>query len=216
MAYEWINTPHFKGSKIGLTQRYSSGHTAIDFNGMGEKWRGKEVLAGYRGKVVTSAWRKDRGYYVEIEVWHGDVKRVIGMAHFSKLLVQQGAKVSENTPVGLMGDTGYSEGVHVHYYVIMNGVRVNPITLLKGLKQEKPKTQEIHKKGTFKCTVHDLRVRAKPSLKGMIEGKCYLGKTYTYTKQVISDGYIWLYLDAWDTWTAWATEDLKTKHGVIK
>jgi len=37
-----------------------------------------------------------------------------------------GDKVIQRDLIGLMGSTGYSTGTHLHYEVIVNGVKVNP------------------------------------------------------------------------------------------
>jgi len=47
-------------------------------------------------------------------------------AHLSEFKVSVGDSVSQEDLIGLMRDTGYSTGSHLHYEVRVNGVPVNP------------------------------------------------------------------------------------------
>ena len=51
-------------------------------------------------------------------------------AHFSQLYVKQGEKVQGGDPLGHVGCTGHCTGNHLHFETIVNGVRVDPMTLL--------------------------------------------------------------------------------------
>ena len=57
---------------------------------------------------------------------HGNGYQTI-YAHLSKKNVHIGQKVKRGEVIGYMGNSGLSSGVHVHYEVIKNGVKVNPI-----------------------------------------------------------------------------------------
>lgn len=51
-------------------------------------------------------------------------------AHFSSIYVTAGQEVAQGTTLGLSGCTGYCTGSHLHFEVIDNGVRVNPLNYL--------------------------------------------------------------------------------------
>ena len=51
-------------------------------------------------------------------------------AHFSSLAVGVGEHVSPGQTLGYSGCTGLCTGTHLHFEVIDNGVRVNPLAYL--------------------------------------------------------------------------------------
>ena len=67
------------------------------------------------------------GYYVVID--HGNGYESL-YAHFSKLSVSVGQKVSRGEVLGLAGSTGYSTGNHLHFELRLNGTIVNPMSYL--------------------------------------------------------------------------------------
>ena len=51
-------------------------------------------------------------------------------AHLSSIAVSPGQQVSQGQTIGNGGCTGYCTGNHLHFEVIDNGVRVNPLAYL--------------------------------------------------------------------------------------
>jgi murein DD-endopeptidase MepM/ murein hydrolase activator NlpD len=45
----------------------------------------------------------------------------------SKFAVKRGNKVKQGDVIGYVGSTGFSTGPHLHYEMIKNGVKINPL-----------------------------------------------------------------------------------------
>ncbi len=88
---------------------------------------GTEILAAQAGTVVSAGWNGDYGYNVVIDHGNGVQTRY---AHSRKLHVKKGDKVSQGQFIAEVGTTGQSTGNHVHFEVIINGVRYNPAPYL--------------------------------------------------------------------------------------
>ena len=70
-----------------------------------------------------------------IEITNTDNTFKVLYVHFSSMLVNSGTTVKAGTPVGIMGDTGFSTGDHVHYEIhIKDGNTwraVNPLNYIQ-------------------------------------------------------------------------------------
>jgi murein DD-endopeptidase MepM/ murein hydrolase activator NlpD len=99
-------------------------HTGIDFAGK----HGDEIVAVADG-VVT--WSGDRyGYGVMVEITHGN-GYATRYAHNSENLVVVGDEVKKGQVVALMGKTGRATGPNLHFEVLRNGSRVNPVSFIR-------------------------------------------------------------------------------------
>jgi len=95
-------------------------HTGIDF----VEDIGTEVFASGKGKVVYVGRRG--GYGLEIEIDHGFGYRT-RYAHLSKSLVKRGQQVTRGDLIAKSGNSGLSNGPHLHYEVSHNGKKLNPM-----------------------------------------------------------------------------------------
>jgi len=89
---------------------------------------GTPIQATANGKVIAVG--TSGNYGKRIMIYHGTDDKgntyVSVYAHLSEFKVRVGDKVNQGDLIGLMGSTGYSTGSHLHYEVIVNGVKVNP------------------------------------------------------------------------------------------
>jgi murein DD-endopeptidase MepM/ murein hydrolase activator NlpD len=96
-------------------------HTGIDFTAP----RGTEVYATGDGKVHDVIMKK-RGYGYHVIINHGYGYKTL-YAHMSKFKVRKGEKIKRGDVIGYVGSTGTSTAPHLHYEVIKNGEKINPM-----------------------------------------------------------------------------------------
>jgi len=66
------------------------------------------------------------GYGNVIFIKHANNRETV-YAHLSKIMVQNGEKVSQGETIGLVGSTGWATGPHLHFEVRVNGVQQDPM-----------------------------------------------------------------------------------------
>ncbi len=107
----------------GYGARWGTIHAGVD-------WAcsvGTTIMASCGGTVVQAGWNGGYGYAVVIQHSNGTMTRY---AHMSKILVNVGQYVTQGEKIGLSGNTGNSTGPHVHFEIIVNGSKVNPLDYL--------------------------------------------------------------------------------------
>ena len=107
-----------------LTQYYSWRHNGLDVACP----LGTSLYAADSGVVEVSGW--GRGYGNQVLINHGGGKKT-RYAHASKLYVKKGERVTKGETIAAMGSTGWSTGSHIHFEVIINGVKYNPLNYIK-------------------------------------------------------------------------------------
>jgi murein DD-endopeptidase MepM/ murein hydrolase activator NlpD len=107
-----------------LTQRYWSGHLGIDVANR----TGVPIRAADDGYVVMSG-RDTWGYGNQVVIDHGN-GYLTRYAHLHRVDVKAGQSVKKNQQIGTMGSTGRSTGPHLHFEIIYNRVRRNPLGFL--------------------------------------------------------------------------------------
>lgn len=90
------------------------------------------IFAMQSGTVISSGWDSS-GYGNMIIIDHGTIEgknyKTL-YAHLSEIYVKTGDFVQINQSIGKMGTTGNSSGIHLHFEVIVNGVKQNPMNYL--------------------------------------------------------------------------------------
>ena len=89
--------------------------------------RGTPIEAAAEGTVVFAG--RQRGYGNTVIIEHADGRRT-RYAHAQELHVQAGETVEAGQEIATVGSTGRATGPHVHFEVIEDGKRVNPLTVL--------------------------------------------------------------------------------------
>ena len=85
---------------------------------------GAPIVAADSGRVIRAGWDNSYGNCVYIDHGGGYVTRY---AHASSLAVSYGQTVTKGQTIAYVGNTGDSFGAHLHFEVILNGVRQNPM-----------------------------------------------------------------------------------------
>lgn len=81
------------------------------------------VYAAADGVIVGAGFQTGYGLIITIEHGYGIVTRY---AHLSRIDVREGDEISRGDKIGLMGMTGRSTGIHLHYEVLYQGRHVDP------------------------------------------------------------------------------------------
>lgn len=127
--------------------RWGSWHKGLDISNGGIK--GKAVVATADGTVYIAKsgcphnYGKSRscgcggGYGNYVAVDHGsyngtNYRTLYG--HMSTITVREGQTVKKGQVVGYVGSTGWSTGWHLHYEIIQNYVRVDPMKFYSKVK----------------------------------------------------------------------------------
>lgn len=122
----WLSS--YFGKRTDPFTGKAANHTGIDFAGK----EGAEIIAVADG-VVT--WSADRyGYGIMVEINHGNGYST-RYAHNSQNLVSVGDEVKKGQPVAFMGETGRATGPNLHFEVLHNGSRVNPVNFIRESSQ---------------------------------------------------------------------------------
>lgn len=95
-------------------------HTGVDIVAP----RGTPIYATADGKIIEQNGMS--GYGVNVVIDHGYSYKTL-YAHLSKKVVKTGQTVKRGQIIGYVGSTGLSQAPHLHYEVIKNGVKVNPV-----------------------------------------------------------------------------------------
>ena len=108
----------------GFGPRWGSFHKGVDIGASG----GTAVTAAASGQVVLSTYR-DNGYGNYIIVRHSDGSETL-YAHLLERYVVLGQYVNQGEVVGAVGCSGWCNGNHLHFEVILGGGVVDPLSYL--------------------------------------------------------------------------------------
>lgn len=120
--FSWPTNGGYVSSTMG--SRWGSYHRGIDI----ARPSNYTIKAADNGKVTFAGW--DGTYGRKVVVNHNNGFQTV-YAHLSSINVNVGQVVQNGSALGVMGSTGRSTGVHLHFEVLKNGSNVNPLSYLK-------------------------------------------------------------------------------------
>jgi len=108
---------------------FSQDHLGIDLSSIDDR----VVKAAGRGYVIFSDWTYRYGNTIIID--HGNGYLTV-YGHNEQNLVSQRQVVDRAEPIAVMGNTGISDGAHLHFEIWHKGVPLDPATFITELTEE--------------------------------------------------------------------------------
>jgi murein DD-endopeptidase MepM/ murein hydrolase activator NlpD len=118
----WPTAGGYVSSPMGF--RGGKMHKGIDI----ARPSNRTIKAADNGIVVSAGW--DGSYGNKIVIDHQNGMRTV-YAHLASIGVRPGQTVAKGAGIGVMGSTGDSTGVHLHFEVYKNGRLQNPMVFLR-------------------------------------------------------------------------------------
>jgi murein DD-endopeptidase MepM/ murein hydrolase activator NlpD len=112
------------GKRFHPIHKYSKMHWGVDWAAP----RGTPILAAGNGVVEAAGWTS--GYGRQVKLAHANGYET-SYSHQSRIAegIKPGVRVSQGQVIGYVGSTGLSTGPHLHYEVIVNGTKVDPMRI---------------------------------------------------------------------------------------
>lgn len=106
-----------------ILKRYR-GHDGVDYAAPA----GTKIYASGDGVIAMAKWNGGYGKYIKIR---HNAEYSTGYAHMRAFAkgIRPGVRVKQGQVIGYVGNTGLSTGPHLHFEVIRNGQKVNPLTV---------------------------------------------------------------------------------------
>ncbi len=121
-SFAWPAEGGYISSKMGY--RWGRKHEGIDI----ARPSGYNIKAADNGVVVAAG--RDGTYGNRVIINHQNGYKTT-YAHLSSISVSVGDVVPQGSVIGVMGNTGRSTGIHLHFEVEKNGVTINPLSVLR-------------------------------------------------------------------------------------
>tara|TARA_B110000003_G_C16624160_1_gene524256 strand:+ start:600 stop:1625 length:1026 start_codon:yes stop_codon:yes gene_type:complete len=110
------------GYRIHPIYKVRKKHAGVDFTAK----KGTPIYASADGLIISNDVYGGRGFGKHITISHGFGYHTL-YAHMDKAIKRRGQRVKRGDLIGYVGNTGRSTAPHLHYEVIKNGRRINPI-----------------------------------------------------------------------------------------
>ena len=123
VSFKYISSGFTTGRRYVEAFNVSTGHRAIDYAAAA----GTPIRSVGDGTVTFAGWNS-QGYGYLTKIRHNSVFST-NYAHQSRMAVSYGQKVTQGQIIGYVGSTGFSTGPHLHFEMVKNGTKINPLTI---------------------------------------------------------------------------------------
>ena len=114
------------GERIHPITKKDGFHTGIDIANKS----GTPIAAAFSGSIYECSSNEAYGNYILMR--HSD-NLFTFYGHLESVNVREGMNIRRGEIIGYMGSTGYSTGPHLHFEIRIEGIRVDPAYVLKGI-----------------------------------------------------------------------------------
>ena len=121
VSFRYISSGFTTGRRYVSAFNVSTGHRAIDY----ATPAGTPIRSVGDGRVIYAGW-STIGYGYLTKIRHNGTYTT-NYAHQSRILVSKGQRIKQGQVIGKVGSTGFSTGPHLHYEMVKNGVKINPL-----------------------------------------------------------------------------------------
>lgn len=121
-TFTWPTVGGYVSSKMG--GRWGRMHQGIDI----ARPSSRAILAADNGVVTKVSRHSTYGNHIIIK--HNNGYETL-YAHLASTNVKVGQTVPQGKKIGVMGSTGRSTGVHLHFEVIKNGSNIDPLSVVR-------------------------------------------------------------------------------------
>ena len=120
-------------------------HNGVDIAPHRQGATDDEIRAVMSGTISRNFWNNARGWVVEVN--HGVINKQRVYTLYQHLAqrspLQIGARVDAGQQIGVMGTTGASTGIHLHFELKVSGRLIDPEPFLRNIQpEEEEMTQE--------------------------------------------------------------------------
>ncbi len=121
VEFRYISSGFTTGKRYVEAFNVSTGHRAIDYAASA----GTPIRAVGDGVVTHASW-STAGYGNLTSIRHNGTYST-NYGHQSRFAVKAGERVKQGQIIGYVGSTGFSTGPHLHYEMVKNGTKINPL-----------------------------------------------------------------------------------------
>lgn len=125
-GYIWpVSSRYITSTVGGRTSPGGIGSTNHKGTDIGRVGYTSPIYAAKSGTVIVAERSRSYGNYVVIS--HGSGNTTL-YGHMSSIKTTVGQYVQQGQVIGITGSTGNSTGPHLHFEIVENGVRINPLS----------------------------------------------------------------------------------------